>query len=193
VGRGGRFLIFEDVVKLIESFEGIIGAVAGVVFTLIITHFLKNAGKVTSQISDVSTQFQNLDSSKGNRGLVESLEDADHASIYFTVDFFNNSESHKALNDFTVNLLDEDRSLLQKIVPKDMETQNSENHGKRLSYDDINHLNIGPKQLIKKELTFGFHSGNITILKESAFISFSYHSVEGKINKSKKTEHLIKF
>jgi hypothetical protein len=185
-------LTFKEVLKLIESFEGIIGAVAGVVFTLIITHILKNAGKVTSQISDVTTQFYNYHRSNGNSGLVETLEEADHASICLTVDFFNNSESHKALNNLSINLLDEDKSLLQNIVPNDMATRKPTNYGS-VSYDEINHLNIGPKELIKKELTFGFHSGNITILKESAFISFSYNSVVGKINKSKKTEHLIKY
>jgi prolyl-tRNA synthetase len=185
-------LILKDWIKLVETFEGIIGAVAGVVFTLIITHILKNAGKVTSQISVVTTKFDKHNRTNGIIGPVETLEDADHASINFTVDFFNNSESHKALNNLSINLLDEDKSLLQSIVPYDMDTRRSTNYS--VSYDEISHLNIGPKELIKKELTFGFHSGNITILKESSFISFSYHSVEGKINnKSKKTEHLIKY
>jgi hypothetical protein len=185
-------LILKDWIKLVETFEGIIGAVAGVVFTLIITHILKNLGQVTSNLYDVKPQFYNHHILSGNTGPVKSLEEADHATISFTIDFFNNSESHKAINNLSITLLDTIKNNLQTITPSDLNAKQPTNYG-TMTYEEIDHFNIGPKELIKKELSFSFHSENISILKECKRIVFSYEVLQGKVNKIKKNEHLIEY
>ncbi|MDM5335731.1 hypothetical protein QUF84_00270 [Fictibacillus enclensis] len=47
----------EEFIKLVQSFEGIIGAVLGVVATLIVTHILKNTGKISSRVTNVKTEY----------------------------------------------------------------------------------------------------------------------------------------
>jgi hypothetical protein len=182
-------LTVDEGIKLIESFEGIIGAVAGVIFTLVITHILKNSGRVTSRVSKIQTQYSNYNKTNGNIGVVESLKKADHASIKFTVDFYNNSETHKALNKFKLLFIDENNKILFDLVPEDESTMDTKSYGG--NWEEIEHLNVGPKELIKKELRFGFHSGDITLLKESKTIKFCYSVIKNQINKDEKKEHII--
>ncbi|MGM0806503.1 MAG: hypothetical protein ACQET8_17315 [Bacillota bacterium] len=179
----------DEGIKLIESFEGIIGAVAGVIFTLIITHILKNSGRVTSRVSKIKTHYSNYNETNGSIGVVETLEKADHASVKFTVDFFNNSETHRALNKFKLIFIDENNKILFELIPEDESTMETKGYG--ATWEEIEHLNIGPKELIKKELHFGFHSGDITPLKESKTIKFCYSVIKNQINKDEKKEHII--
>ncbi|MDH5160359.1 hypothetical protein [Heyndrickxia oleronia] len=170
-----------EIFDLIKSFEGIIGALLGTLLTLIVTHILSKTGKVTSNI--VKTNFEYLNYHTGFGEPVNTVVEADHASIEITVDFFNNSESYKSINDIVIILCDNSDNEIHKIIPKDIETRRSGSHS--VYYDDLEYINIGPNELIKKGLRFGFNTGDIELLKNTDYFKLIY-SVHKRSAKSKK-------
>ncbi|MET3699365.1 hypothetical protein SAMN05877753_1116 [Bacillus oleivorans] len=180
----------EVIIDLVKSFEGIIGAVLGSVITLITTHFLKKAGTITSNIIGVEYDFRNYQIN-GQGKAVETVEMADHASIEINIDFFNNSESYKSINDLRVSLYDDNKQKIFEVVPNDEDTRRRTSYGS--TSDKLEYLNISPGELVKKTLSFGFHSGNIELLKITEVIRFTYSIQKNKASKKKKISHNIIF
>jgi len=178
-----------ELIELIKSFEGIIGAVLGSVITLIVTHILKKSGRITSHISEVEYTFSNLENGFGKA--VETVELADHASVELHIDFFNNSESYKSINDLMVSLYDDNNQKIYEVIPKDVDTRRATSFGS--TSDPLEYLNVSPGELVKKKLSFGFHSSNIELLKITKEIRFTYSIQKNKANKKKKVRHIIKF
>ncbi|SIT91607.1 hypothetical protein [Edaphobacillus lindanitolerans] len=179
-----------DIIDLIKSFEGIIGAVLGSVLTLITTHLLKKAGGLTSNIN-----IDNVNITEDKDGFfknVESLKEADHAKVELVVDFYNSSEIYKSISDIKVDFYD-GKKLIYSIPLSDSDTRKT---GKIFTaFDEFEYLNVAPNELVKKKLFFEFNQNNIEILKITTHFSIRYsiHKNSAKRKREIKKKFFIDF
>ncbi|MDM5335730.1 hypothetical protein QUF84_00265 [Fictibacillus enclensis] len=94
------------------------------------------------------------------------------------------------MNDLKVILLSKEGSPLLSITPDDNETRRYNSYGS--SIEQIDYLNISPKEFIKKDLSVVFTDDNVDLLKEVKVIQFSFLVLKSKVNKYKKVTHWIK-
>lgn len=177
----------KEIFDLIKSFEGMIGAVLGSLLTLIVTHILRKTGKVTSNVVD--TKFEFTKNEFGEE--TDKLSEASGASIEIIVDFFNNSESYKSINDIEIRLCDNNDNEIQKIIPQDLDTRKASKH--LIDYDNLEYFNIGPNELIKKGLRINFHSENIELLRNTEYFKFIYSVHNGSASSKKFITKIINF
>ncbi|MGE6261321.1 hypothetical protein ACQKCU_26225 [Heyndrickxia sporothermodurans] len=179
----------KEIFDLIKSFEGIIGAILGTLMTLIVTHTLRKTGKITSNIVNIEFRYVNHGSRFGET--VSTLSEADHASIEIIVDFFNNSESYKSVNDIEIRLCDNNDNEIQKIIPQDLDPRKASKHS--IHYDNLEYFNIGPNELIKKGLRIDFHSENIELLRNTEYFKFIYSVHNGSASSKKVITKIVNF
>jgi hypothetical protein len=171
MGRGGRFLTFDELVKLIESFEGIIGALLGVFLTLIVTKWLKDQGKVYVDLKSFTETFKVRDDLGGYKPSEELKEDG-YSVIELALNFYNSSENIKSLYDISFSLVDENNDLMHTGQLMDTSTHSFTAGAHR--YESFELVNCNPKELFKKELKISFTPSNILLRRVSKKLVVSF-------------------
>ena len=166
----------QEVICFIKEFEGIIGAVLGVIATLITTDILKRVGKlniyVMSSIGNfnynVNGFIQICRESKGDK-----LCGYNHKLV---LNLYNSSDSPKFLRDLKLNVFNEEKFLFSKYMTDEDTRKMSTEILKRSRVDIAKIYNIEPKIVLELNLSF--------YLTEEEY---------GKINNSKKVRFEISY
>lgn len=154
-----------EVLLLLETYDGVIGAVLGTVLgsisTLLATHWLKNRGEITFKVKEFITQYE-VDDGFGSKKSIDYLKDEGYAKLLFSVDIYNSSENIKTLNNIHIELVDDINKVLFKGKLKDLDSAVYSGGATRL--DDFEFINCKPKELVKKQLQKSFEPSNILLL-----------------------------
>jgi hypothetical protein len=155
----------DQVLALLKTYDGVIGAVLGTVLgsisTLFATHWLKNKGKVTFKIKEFNTEFS-ADDGIGGRKPTKELDDKGYAKIKISIDIYNSSENIKTLNNICYELVDDTDNVIFTGDLADLDTGVFSAGVHR--FDDFKYMNCKPKELIKKDLQTSFGPSNILLL-----------------------------
>jgi hypothetical protein len=158
-------LKFNELIKLIETFEGIIGAIFGSAITLLITHWLKNQGKIFIELIEFNKTYSKKDGAGAYNMLTETLEEAGYAQLDISINVYNSSENIKTLYDINYKLLDENNDVMGTGELKDISTVSKTAGANR--YEMFTFINCKPKELFNKELRVNFSPSNILLLSIS--------------------------
>lgn len=134
---------------VILKFDGIIGAVAGVVATLITTEIIKSFGRIKFYFYDCIFEYSGVNKEHGFEMLVEDAKEADSCDYKIRMQLYNSSESIKVLKDFQIEFVLENRNVYNK-------PHNEDEFVKRagfVEYTDFNLVNVPPKKMIEIKLT----------------------------------------
>ncbi|UAL46441.1 hypothetical protein K7887_16195 [Sutcliffiella horikoshii] len=154
-----------QVLYVLKEYDGVIGAVLGTVLgsisTLLVTHWLKNIGKVSLKLKGYDFQYYKSD--YGVPASIDMLDEADSADLHFEIDIYNSAENVKTINDIQFQLIDDTNTIIHTGKLNDIETGRMVAGAYR--YDSFTFLNCKPKELAKKELKIYFSSTDIHLLK----------------------------
>ncbi|MCI3922509.1 hypothetical protein MO973_19950 [Paenibacillus sp. TRM 82003] len=145
-----------ETIKLIESFEGVIGAVLGVAVTLILTFVLKNSGKLTIFPTENIIHYYNQDTYGQNKDC--KIEIAKFTSFDIVLDFYNGSEVPKVFRNLKIAFY-KDKTLLHEDVLEDKTSERSTAYGRTM--EEFTVLNFQPKTMTQVSMHYGTY-GEIT-------------------------------
>ncbi len=134
--------MLSDMIFFLKNFEGIIGALLGVIVTLVLTNLLRHLGKLYIYATEIKTEFTRLD----GYGCMKDCDilEAQYATFDLDVEIYNNSEVPKALRDFAFRFYC-DKELLLEETPDDNRTARSNGHW--LIRDGFYIYNLNPKTI----------------------------------------------
>ena len=147
-----------DLITFISKFEGIIGALMGVVATLITTQLIKNLGRIEFYFNEYEDKLWRFD-----RGGIEILDKSDtiKAEYYdykFRIELYNSSESIRILRDLRIGFQLEDKFIYGKLNNSDEII-----HDKfRNTTHELNIINIPPKQIVEINIEGNIKKENLT-------------------------------
>ncbi|WP_416731380.1 hypothetical protein [Fictibacillus sp. JL2B1089] len=170
----------KDILKTIESFEGIIGALLGVIITLILTQVLKNWGGIKTYVLEWKVDFFKPDGYGGRD--TSFIDEASSASLYLNIEIYNGSEMPKILRDIKFSFYNE-KLFLFSVNPNDESTARI-SAGARRS-DPLLNINIPPKQIVTYELSNYLSGHNLELFKEATTASIEMREHNNKLIKFK--------
>lgn len=156
--------------------QTVLSTVAGSAVTLIITHFLRDKGKISCYIKNVRLELE----AKGVNGILTTTDDistAEYGGIDFHLELYNPSEVPKAIRELKILFCNEVDEIYFSLIPQDKNTESRFQHYSMM--DDLNIINIQPKNLIELDLhsTIGKNMGN---LKKVKIIYLEFEDIKGK-------------
>lgn len=163
-------------VDVLIQFEGIIGALGGVLLTFIATYFYNNVGKINVEVIDFNIYFYKQDN-WGNT-IETNQVSAENMTIEFSLNLYNSSINPKPMKNIEASLINQQGEIIDVIQLKDSST-------KRISagsvyYDEIYYINVLPKQVMKKDFQFGVSLKEKPELLEFASMKLLYENEKGK-------------
>lgn len=170
-----------DIVTIIINFEGIIGALLGVIVTLILTQILKNSGRMRFYPIECEVIYEKTsEDGWSDRVRVENKEDAEYVSVKLKIELFNGSEVPKILRDIRLCFY-ANKKILLSVVPEDQSTEQYMTH----SYwrDKLLHINIMPKQITKIELVKYFNKSETEVIRQSNRLELNMKNHRNRIYK----------
>jgi hypothetical protein len=143
----------KDILDLVKDLEGIIGALLGVIVTLVLTQMLKSIGKMRFYIKE--TEIKYLKSSTSSYGSHEEeevnvIKGATNIKLQHSIEIFNGSESPRILRDAMYSFY-KGKKLLFSVSPDDKTTERYGSH--RYWIDEFSNINIPPKQIVNINLS----------------------------------------
>jgi hypothetical protein len=178
--------------NLLEKHDGLIGglvgALMGSISTLIVSHWLKNSGKVTINVVDYSIKHFVSDGGGGLKE-VDSIKEDGTSKVSIIIDIYNKSESTKTLKNIKYQLLDENNDVMHEEVFRDSSTRKFIGGANR--YDDFEYINCNPKELIRKELITNYPPDKILLLRISKKLALLFENTERVNFKSKIIKKVI--
>jgi predicted small secreted protein len=171
-------------IEYIEKFEGIIGALLGVVVTLITTQLLKNIGKVNFYLVKDDFKFtKNIKDEIGQTYPEEcNKQESDCCVVDFVIELYNNSDTNKILRDIRIGFYNKNKLQLS-VIPYDKITKRSSAHW--VTYDELLNVNIPAKQIIKIEILKYLRDDDISLIKNSDSVFLEMKNHNGKRYKFK--------
>ena len=169
----------EDVLQVLNEFQGIIGAILGTVATLIVTDILKKKGKLKIYISKYNAKY---DSYK-NAGCFSDGDEKTRLysfSMKYTIQVYNQSDSQKIMRDFHL-VFKEDRQEIYSIVPKDEVTRRYSSHIS--SIDDMEISNISPREIQVLDHSFYFLEKEMHNIEGANLVELQYKDEKNKKRK----------
>jgi hypothetical protein len=160
-------------------YQGIFGALLGSTLTLVVTHFLKNHGKISIYIRDYQACFfiQNPDGGGGfNVKATKLSDDANQGHITFQIELYNSAEVPKPLKEFVISFYDAENKLLFQSDPRDIKKVVRAN-------DDGNvfkYINLLPKKLVQYELYLNLDKRNCSSFSKVKRVYLEYRSARGR-------------
>jgi hypothetical protein len=135
----------------LEKFEGIIGALLGVMLTLIMTELFKRTGKFIFYTTKSEVEFRKQTNPLfSDYRAIQDIADADQISIKLILEIFNSADTPKVLRQGIFNFY-KDNSLLLSVEPKDNSTARSNGHW--TIRDGFINANIKNKEIITIDLS----------------------------------------
>lgn len=172
-----------NLIAFVSKFEGIIGALMGVVATLITTQLIKNLGRVEFYFNEYQDKLWRFD-----RGGIEILDKsdaikADYYDYKFKIELYNSSESIRILRDLKIGF-----QLEEKIIYGKLNNSDKTIHDEfRNTTHELNVINIPPKQIVELNIEGSIKKEDLTDdlnIKEALFFA--------KDHKNKVYKKLIK-
>lgn len=140
----------DNVIKIIVELEGVIGAVLGVIATLIVTDILRRKGKLEVFIINANGDFYYNDTGSRVTYRKKGME-LEYYSFELEFSVYNKSDIPKIMRDIKVEIYVNDKLLIEKNV-KDEETRRYSNHSSFA--DEAKIYNIEPKKADIFKFTF---------------------------------------
>lgn len=159
----------------ISDFEGIIGAVLGVIVTLVTTHLLRFYGQVNIEINDVSVHYFKKD--EYNENIHCDEEEAEDIKIIFDVYFYNNSDVPKSLKCLSIQFCNSKKEKLYGTTLHDIKSD-----------DELEIMNFQPKILTSMKAKTTFPYGEEQNYTNCKYIFICYKDHKGKDGKKLLTE-----
>ncbi|OMD74169.1 MULTISPECIES: hypothetical protein [Paenibacillus] len=175
----------DDVLKILEKFEGIIGALLGVMLTLIMTEILKKTGKFIFYVSKNEVVFQKRKNPLfSDYDTVSDISDSDQIKINLVLEIFNSSDTPKVLRKGVFSFY-ENNSLILSLEPKDNSTARSNGHW--TIRDGFINANVKNKEIITIDLSNVLTKEQTETVRRCTKVFF-----EIKDSKNKKYKILLK-
>ncbi len=169
------------IIEIILKLQGIIGAITGVAVTLIVTHILKNFGKIHFYFHNWRLDFISYQS--GGREQVSISDKASNSEYFFEMEIINTSESKKYLRDIKVKFYNNKKLLLQTI-PKNESTKKVKPSGTII--DPLKIINLEPKSIVYYKISGYFKEEDLPNLMKCNKVYF-----ESLIGTKRKVKKLI--
>lgn len=137
----------EYVFSVVKEFEGIIGALLGVVVTMLMNEYLKAKGRLKYYFTDFSINHMGVD----DVGTYRCFDkESDYTSIEYEFKFqiYNTSESKKILRDIKIQFISDELEI--RVVPKDSSTRRGYAGG--FTCDSIGVINLNPKEILEMKV-----------------------------------------
>ncbi len=169
--------------NILKEYEGLIGALSGVIVTLILTHVLKNVGGL--KIYAVNNDIEFIKNGKTNEGF-HTKEIADKMSVNFlSVEFhleiYNNSETARIFREIELCFYKGSEKVFS-TRPEDKETEKRYQSGQSLRSEILN-INVMPKQITSRELVRYLRKDDVDIIRECNKLLIELKDYKGRTNK----------
>lgn len=112
----------------IVQFEGIIGALSGVIVTFLMTYVLRKIGKIHVSSSNHTLSFLEIEND-GSHYYVDSNETTKEIDEYssgkyeFDLTFFNSTDESKGITDLTIVFVGKNNKVVNTSIPHDGSTR----------------------------------------------------------------------
>ncbi|MCM3257084.1 hypothetical protein M3664_04715 [Paenibacillus lautus] len=150
----------DDFLSVVEKFEGIIGALLGVMMTLILTEVFKRIGNIKfyTKFLDVVYEVRDVDSwgQTTNRKAVK--DEANFLRVELTLEVYNSSDTPKILRDVNLVFYNGKRKILS-VEPEDKSTERFA--AASFHRDKFGFTNIKPKEIISINLVYNCYDQKI--------------------------------
>lgn len=168
------------VFRLIIELEGIIGAIMGVIATLVTTEIISNKGgiKYYPKVFDY-TMYKSSD--LGDQIETTSYDDAEWSLISIELDIFNSSDSPKALRDILIKLYDSEWVLLLETKVHDESTRRYSSGMSRTEIIEI--LNMGPREMTHLKVSSSLDKEETKLIRNYKTIFIEAEDYKGKMHK----------
>jgi hypothetical protein len=164
-----------EVVEMITKFQGILGAIIGVIATLIATNFLKNLGKTYFYFHGWNIEYIKYDKSGGREP--SNLNEAEYCNYFFEMEIINTSENLKALRDIKVKFYNSNKLLLETI-PYDDSTKRVWTGGN--TSDPLKIINLPAKLMVHYKVSGDIQEEDLKKLKNYNKIYLEAFNHRGK-------------
>lgn len=157
-------------IGILETYDGIIGAILGALATLIVTYVLRHVGKIKAYLIRFSIRNDYADTLNQGRKNEKAVGDFLYHTLEYEFELFNSSDTPKVCKNFRTEFYNKGRKVLI-VNPKDEETRRRA--AGAIWTDDALFYNIGAHEMIKlKQSCF------ITYYQEKYDVSNGYDSVK---------------
>lgn len=178
----------EKFISIIKEFEGIIGALLGVIITMLMNEYLKEKGNIKYYFDNLTINYK----ARGNYGNymdVDKGEDYEGVEYRLDIQLYNTSESRKILRDIKLQFIGSEGTI--EDIPKDRSTERVS--GGISIRDSLKIININPKEIVEIKVGGSFYHFNcddINDIKKLNNIEKIY--MMAKDSNDKKVKKLIK-
>jgi hypothetical protein len=135
-------------IEIIKDFEGVIGAILGVIATMVVTYSLRKIGRTHIDIYD--DDIRKYHYPDGTPKDVENIIDASYVDISFDISLFNSSDEPKGYRDIKVAFYASKKKFLFSIIPNDLGTQLRTAYGS--TSEKITIINLPSKTMVHFKL-----------------------------------------
>lgn len=128
----------------IKEFDGIIGALLGVITTMLMNEYLKSKGKIKYYFDNIDIRYMGTEES----GFYQEFgKEKDYEAIEYTlnIQIYNTSESRKILRDIKIQLISGE--FIEETIPIDSSKTRSYAGGSTCGKIKI--ININPKEILE--------------------------------------------
>ncbi|MDQ0975891.1 hypothetical protein QFZ31_005769 [Neobacillus niacini] len=170
----------KEIIELIKDFEGIIGALLGVIVTLILTQMLKSVGKIKFYIKENEIDFINAEQNMIGEYIESKVEDRNEATninLKHTIEIYNGSEIPKIIRDVKYSFY-YGNNLLLAIDPDDKSTERYTSYSHYR--DSFLNINLPPKQITNIEIIQNIKTEETEIVKNCTKIYLEMNNHRGK-------------
>lgn len=132
------------IIEIIKNYEGIIGALLGVIVTTILNEYLKSKGKINFYFLNFNRCFK-------GRGIlgeyceVYDVENADSFEYEFEIQIYNSSDVNKIIREFEIEFICIDN---RKIYSTPHNKDTIREYAGGFKTDELKILNLKPKEII---------------------------------------------
>ncbi len=134
----------ENVIYIIKEFEGIMGALLGVIITMLMNEYLKSKGNIKYYFDNFNINYMGVDE-EGT--CTEIGKEKEYTTIEYeaNIQIYNTSESIKILRDIKMQFVSKD--IIIESTPRDKST--SRKYAGGFTSDEINIVNLKPKEILE--------------------------------------------
>ena len=165
-----------EIINIIKEFEGIVGALAGVIVTLVYTEYLKRRGKVVMYVVDKELKYHTYD----NVGAITKGKDGSdfyEFRIKISLDVYNGSELPRVMRNVLLEFF-VDKKCVHTVIPKD-ETTSRYTAG-MLFHDYFSINNLMPREIQRVKLIGSVWEDDLGLIQEVNCIRMSYLDEKSK-------------
>lgn len=170
----------EELFKTIKAFEGIVGALLGVIITMLMNEYLKSKGKIKYYYENIDIKYRGRDE-YGCYIEIGNEKDYENIEYEFKFQLYNTSESKKILRDIKIKFVSGNSVI--ETIPKDSNTRRAYAGG--FTCDEINIINVNPKEIIEVNIE-GYLSKSTEDIKKFKSIDKVYMLAKDSNNRTVK-------